>query len=90
MRLSCIDDDRWTPSSSRAAVHTRRVEWIRKDAPRSGFDRKLLYTLGSSLTVFRAERDGAAAKLEAALDDAVTPSSATAGPEIAVTSVARA
>jgi restriction system protein len=48
------------------AVHTRRVEWIRADVPRTAFDRKLLDTLGSSLTVFRAERNGAAAKLEAA------------------------
>jgi restriction system protein len=48
------------------AAHTRHVKWIRKDVPRTAFDRKLLYTLGSSLTVFRAERLDAAAKLEAA------------------------
>ncbi|HEY0394871.1 MAG TPA: restriction endonuclease [Candidatus Elarobacter sp.] len=66
------------------AVHTRRVDWIRKDAPRSGFDRKLLNTLGSSLTVFRAERDGAAAKLEAALHGDATPAPANAVPASAL------
>jgi restriction system protein len=49
------------------AVHTHSVDWLRTDVPRTAFDQTLLNTLGSTLTVFRAERNNAAAQLEAAL-----------------------
>lgn len=50
------------------AVHTHRVDWKRTDVPRTAFDKGLLNTLGSTLTVFRAEKNNALARLSAALD----------------------
>jgi restriction system protein len=47
------------------AAHTRRVKWLKTDLPRTAFEQDLLDTLGSFLTVFRAERNNAAARLEA-------------------------
>jgi restriction system protein len=50
----------------RDAVHTHRVNWLKTDVPRTGLDRSLLNTLGSTLTVFRAEKNNAVALLESA------------------------
>ncbi|MDP9107246.1 MAG: restriction endonuclease [Candidatus Eremiobacteraeota bacterium] len=47
------------------AVHTRHVKWLKTDLPRTAFPQDLLDTLGSFLTVFRAERNNAASRLEA-------------------------
>lgn len=47
------------------AQHQRRVQWVRTDIPRSEVDQDLLYTLGSTLTVFQASRNDAEARLAA-------------------------
>ncbi len=39
--------------------HTRPVEWVRDDLPRSAFDQDLLYSLGSLLTVCQIQRNDA-------------------------------
>jgi restriction system protein len=45
--------------------HQRAVQWVRTDLPRSEVDQDLLYTLGSTLTVFQARRNDAEARLVA-------------------------
>lgn len=45
--------------------HQRTVQWVRTDIPRSEVDQDLLYTLGSTLTVFRARRNNAETRLVA-------------------------
>lgn len=47
------------------AVHQRAVQWIRTDLPRSEVDQDLLYSLGSTLTVFRVRRNNAEERLAA-------------------------
>ena len=39
--------------------HTRKVQWIRKDIPRTDFDQDLLYSLGAFMTVCRIRRNNA-------------------------------
>lgn len=36
--------------------HTRDVQWLRKDLPRSNFDKAILYSFGSAMTFSKAER----------------------------------
>jgi restriction system protein len=36
--------------------HTRDVQWLEKDLPRSSFDKAILYSFGSAMTFSRAER----------------------------------
>ena len=43
--------------------HTRKVEWIRPDVPRSDFDQDMLYSLGAFLTVCRIRRNHAERRL---------------------------
>jgi restriction system protein len=45
------------------AKHQRAVKWVRTDLPRSEIDQDLLYTLGSTLTVFQARRNNAGERL---------------------------
>jgi restriction system protein len=39
--------------------HTRKVEWIRKDIPRTDLDQDLLYSLGAFMTVCQISRNNA-------------------------------
>jgi restriction system protein len=39
------------------------VQWVRTDLPRSEVDQDILYTLGATLTVFRARRNNAEERL---------------------------
>lgn len=48
------------------AYHTRSVEWIRKDVPRSAFDPEILFSLGGLLTVFQIQREHAEERILAA------------------------
>ena len=48
--------------------HTRPVEWIRPDVPRSAFQQDLLYSLGAFMTVCRIQRNGAETRISAILD----------------------
>lgn len=49
------------------ARHTRPVEWIQQDLPRTKFDQDLLYSLGAFLTVCRIERNKAEERIRAIL-----------------------
>jgi restriction system protein len=55
------------------ARHARAVEWLRTDIPRSDFDQDILYSLGSTLTVFRVSRNNAEARVKAMLEGKVLP-----------------
>lgn len=48
--------------------HARSVRWLRRDIPRTAFDRDLLYSLGAMLTVCRIRRDGAEERIRQMLD----------------------
>ena len=43
--------------------HTRQVEWLRPDVPRSDFEQDMLYSLGAFLTVCRIRRNHAERRL---------------------------
>jgi len=42
---------KYIPDNPEGAKHTRAVEWVRKDIPRTGFGQDLLYSLGALMTV---------------------------------------
>ena len=47
------------------AKHQRSVKWLRTDLPRAEVDQDLLYSLGSTLTIFRVRRNNAEERLAA-------------------------
>jgi len=52
------------PSDAR---HTRPVEWLRTDVPRTTFDQDLLYSFGAFMTVCQIQRSNAEEKIRAVL-----------------------
>lgn len=65
-----------------ARRHTRPVQWLRTDVPRSDFQQDLLYSLGAFMTVCRISRNEAgrriAAVLQGGTDPGVSPAAETA------------
>jgi len=57
------------------SFHTRPVEWLRTDIPRSAFGNDLLYSLGAFMTVCQISRNNADARIQAILEGkaSVTP-----------------
>ena len=53
----------YVPDAPLGVKHQRRLEWLVTDLPRSEVDQDLLYTLGSTLAVFRAKRNNAEERL---------------------------
>lgn len=53
--------------------HTRAVEWIRPDVPRSVFGQDLLYSFGAFLTVCNITRNGAEQRVSAVLEGKPDP-----------------
>ncbi len=47
--------------------HTRKVEWLRTDLPRTAFDQDILFSLGAFMTVCRIERNKAEERIRAIL-----------------------
>jgi restriction system protein len=56
---------RYVATAPAGAYHQRPVQWVRTDLPRSDVDQDLLYSLGSTLTVFRVQRNNAEERLAA-------------------------
>jgi len=48
--------------------HTRPVEWLRTDIPRTAFEQDLLYSFGAFMTVCRIHRNNAEARIQAVLE----------------------
>jgi restriction system protein len=53
--------------------HTRPVEWLRKDLPRTAFDQDLLYSLGAFMTVCQIRRNNAEERIRAILGGGSDP-----------------
>lgn len=53
--------------------HTRPVEWIRTDVPRTAFEQDLLYSFGAFLTVCNISRNDAARRVMAVLEEKPDP-----------------
>lgn len=48
-------------------LHTRPVEWIRTDIPRTAFDQDILYSFGAFMTVCQIKRNNAEERIKAVL-----------------------
>lgn len=55
--------------------HTVGVNWVRDDVPRSAIKDDLLFTLGAIMTIFKASRNGAEARIRTVLQTGVDPGS---------------
>tara|TARA_Y100000589_G_scaffold224344_1_gene211927 strand:+ start:754 stop:1821 length:1068 start_codon:yes stop_codon:yes gene_type:complete len=53
--------------------HTRPVQWINTDIPRTAFEQDLLYSFGAFMTVCRVKRNHAALRIEAVLETGRDP-----------------
>lgn len=51
--------------------HTRRVEWLKKDLPRTVFDQDILYSFGSMLTVCQIRRNNAEQRIRSLVEGKV-------------------
>ena len=73
--------------------HTRQVEWVRPDVPRTSIGQDLLYSLGAFITVCRITRNDAEARFESMIregrDPGAGPSPDDDGEGLAVTDVER-
>lgn len=58
-------DYEYVASNPATAVHTRPVEWLVTDIPRTSVKQDLLYSLGAFMTVCEIKRNAAAQRLEA-------------------------
>lgn len=63
------------------AHHTRPVEWLITDKPRSAFDQDLLYSFGAFMTVCQIKRNNAEERIKAMLAGKPTPISPETIPE---------
>ena len=55
------------------AKHTRKVEWIRIDIPRSAFAQDLLYSMGAFMTCCRIERNDAEERIRRIAESGTDP-----------------
>jgi len=53
--------------------HTRKVDWIRPDTPRTDIEQDLLYSLGAFMTVCRIQRNGAEGRFAALISGKPDP-----------------
>jgi restriction system protein len=53
--------------------HTRPVEWIRTDIPKTAFEQDLLYSFGAFMTVCRIQRNNAEERIRAILENRQVP-----------------
>ena len=56
-------DYRFDPSFSEEVPHTRPIEWISEDIPRTAFDRDLLNSLGAIMTVCQIYKNDAESRI---------------------------
>jgi len=58
----------YRPDHPEGARHTRPVEWITTDIPRSAFDQDILYSLGAYMAVCQIQRNQAEERIQAVLE----------------------
>ncbi len=58
----------YRPDFPEDARHTRPVNWLQTDIPRSAFDQDILYSLGAFMTVCRIRRNNAEERIKAILE----------------------
>jgi restriction system protein len=63
----------YKPENPLGAKHTRAVEWIQQDIPRSRFDQDLLYSFGAFMTVCQIQRNNAEERIKAILEGRTPP-----------------
>jgi len=63
--------------------HTRKVEWLKTDIPRTAFGQDLLYSLGAIMTVCRIKRNNAEERFKAILAGKSDPGPALASGPLA-------
>lgn len=63
----------YRPDLPEEAHHTRPVDWIRKDIPRSAFGQDILYSLGALQTVCQIRRNNAEERIRAILEGQPDP-----------------
>ena len=66
-------DYKYQPDNPEDARHTRTVEWIQQDIPRSRFDQDLLYSLGAFMTVCQIKRNNAEERIKAIVEGRTPP-----------------
>jgi restriction system protein len=54
---------KFEPEAPSGAKHQRPVKWVRTDIPRGDVDQDILFSLGSTLTVFQVRRSDAEKRL---------------------------
>ena len=72
--LGCVSGEYRYERIDGVMRHTRPVDWIRPDVPRSEFGQDLLYSLGAFLTVCRIKRNDAENRIAAILTRSGDPS----------------
>jgi len=68
-----VGDYKYRPQGPEGAYHSRPVEWIRTDLPRTAFDQDLLYSFGAFLTVCEIRRNNAEQRIMAILEGKKSP-----------------
>lgn len=68
-----IGDYQYQPDNPEDTRHTRAVEWIQQDIPRSRFDQDLLYSLGAFMTVCQIKRNNAEERIKAIVEGKTPP-----------------
>jgi restriction system protein len=63
---------KYEPNNPVGAKHTRPVKWVASDTPRSRFDKDLLFSFGSLLTVCQIKRNDAESRIRAIMLGKVT------------------
>lgn len=63
----------YRPDFPEGARHTRPVEWLKTDIPRTAFDQDLLYSLGARMTVCQIQRNQAEERIRAMLEGTPPP-----------------
>jgi restriction system protein len=63
----------YKPENPSGARHTRAVEWIQQDIPRSRFDQDLLYSFGAFMTVCQIKRNNAEERIKAIVEGKTPP-----------------
>jgi restriction system protein len=58
----------YKPDNPPGTKHTRPVQWIHTDLPRSRFDQDLLYSLGAFMTVCQVKRNNAEERIRAIVE----------------------